>query len=79
MLRNRSVPLGARPQWVKSSLSGACGDCVEVASMPGGGIGLRDSKDARGPVLHFTPSEWNAFIGGVRMGEFDDFGTISPS
>jgi hypothetical protein len=25
-------------------------------------------------VLRFTPDEWRAFIGGVRMGEFDDFG-----
>lgn len=73
IVRNRSVRTDAGP-WVKSSLSGACGDCVEVASMPGGGIGVRDSKDAAGPVLHFTPSEWNAFLGGVRLGEFDRFG-----
>ncbi|MCC5577269.1 DUF397 domain-containing protein [Microtetraspora sp. AC03309] len=32
---------------------------------------VRDSKDRNGPVLTFTPSEWSAFIGGVRDGEFD--------
>jgi hypothetical protein len=57
--------------WVKSSLSFANGDCVEVAGLADGLIGVRDSKDAAGPVLRFTSSEWNAFIGGVRSGEFD--------
>ena len=28
--------------WVKSSLSFANGNCVEVASLPGGEIGVRD-------------------------------------
>jgi hypothetical protein len=32
---------------------------------------VRDSKNARGPVLGFTPDEWDAFVGGVRNGEFD--------
>jgi hypothetical protein len=59
------------PRWVKSSLSFANGDCVEVAALPDGGFGVRDSKDAAGPVLCFTPSEWSAFLGGVRNGEFD--------
>jgi Domain of unknown function (DUF397) len=58
-------------RWVKSSLSFANGDCVEVASLTDGSIGVRDSKDAAGPMLRFTPSEWRAFVGGVRNGEFD--------
>jgi hypothetical protein len=52
--------------WVKSSFSFANGDCVEVASLPGGRIGVRDSKDTLGPVLRFTSAEWNAFIGSLR-------------
>jgi Domain of unknown function (DUF397) len=60
--------------WVKSSLSMSNGNCVEVASLSGGGIGVRDSKDTEGPVLRFTPGEWQAFLGGVRNGEFDHFG-----
>jgi hypothetical protein len=59
--------------WVKSSLSFANGDCVEVASLPDGRVGVRDSKDAAGPVLRFTAAEWRAFVGGVHGGEFDSF------
>jgi Domain of unknown function (DUF397) len=60
--------------WMKSSLSFANGNCVEVASLPEGGIGIRDSKDREGAILRFTPDEWHAFLGGVRNGEFDKFG-----
>lgn len=59
--------------WVKSSLSFSNSNCVEVASLPGGGIGVRDSKDPEGSVLRFTPGEWKAFLGGARNGEFDRF------
>jgi Domain of unknown function (DUF397) len=57
-------------RWVKSSLSYANGDCVEVARMPDGRIGVRHSSDPDGPVLRFTPSEWAAFVGAVANGEF---------
>ena len=62
--------------WVKSSLSFANGNCVEVSDQPGGAIGVRNSRDSKGAVLRFTPDEWQAFLGGVRNGEFDDFGRI---
>lgn len=62
--------------WVKSSLSYANGNCVEVSDLPSGGIGVRNSRDREGAVLSFTPDEWQAFIGGVHKGEFDDFGRI---
>ena len=65
---------GSGSYWVKSSLSFANGNCVEVASLPAGEIGVRNSRDAGGPVLRFTPDEWHAFLGGVRNGEFDSFG-----
>ena len=60
--------------WVKSSLSFANGNCVEVANMADGEIGVRNSRDSEGPVLRFTSDEWHAFLGGVRNGEFDSFG-----
>jgi hypothetical protein len=60
--------------WVKSSLSFANGNCVEVSDLPEGAVGVRNSRDREGLVLRFTPDEWRAFLGGVRLGEFDDFG-----
>jgi Domain of unknown function (DUF397) len=61
----------ARFDWAKSSLSYANGNCVEVAGLSGDLIRLRDSKNPNGPTLQFTPAEWDAFLGGVRNGEFD--------
>jgi hypothetical protein len=61
------------PRWIKSSLSFYCSNCVEVASLPDGQIGVRDSKDPAGPVLRFALGEWHAFLGGARNGEFDRF------
>ena len=63
---------GPGSYWIKSSMSYANGNCVEVASLPGGMIGVRNSRDSAGPVLRFTPREWHAFLGGVRSGEFDN-------
>jgi hypothetical protein len=34
-------------------------------------VAVRDSKDAEGPKLLFTADEWETFIAGVRVGEFD--------
>lgn len=57
--------------WAKSSLSYANGSCVEVAGLSGDLISVRDSKNAKGAVLRFSPAGWDAFLGGVRKGEFD--------
>jgi hypothetical protein len=58
--------------WRKSSLSSGGDNCVEIAFAADGSIGVRDSKqEGLGPVLEFTPSEWDAFLGGVKVGEFD--------
>jgi hypothetical protein len=55
--------------WRKSLRSGT-NACVEVAFVDGK-VAVRDSKHQGGPVLEFTPLEWDAFVGGVRDGEFD--------
>ena len=60
--------------WLKSSASTNDGACTEVASLPGGMIGVRDSKDPGGAVLRFTPAEFAAFREGIKAGEFDHFG-----
>jgi Domain of unknown function (DUF397) len=46
------------------------GGCVEVAFVDDG-VAVRDSKDQNRPVLKFPPVEWEALVGGVRLGEFD--------
>ncbi len=74
MAGSMSATVSARPAWIKSSLSYANGNCVEVSELEQGAVGVRNSRDREGPVLRFTPEEWRAFIGGVRKGEFDDFG-----
>jgi hypothetical protein len=62
--------VGTRTLWMKSTLSFANGNCVEVAFLPDGAVAVRNSRDPEGPVLEFTPDEWSAFIGGARNGEF---------
>ena len=70
--RPRRNPAGDRPgpgpNWRKSSLSLANGNCVEVADPHPGGIGVRDSTDPAGPVLRFAPDEWRAFLSRLTAG-----------
>jgi hypothetical protein len=58
--------------WRKSRRSSAQGDCVETASLPGGGAALRNSRHPDGPALIFTDTELRAFVEGVKDGDFDD-------
>lgn len=48
--------------WFKSSHSHANSDCVEVAFLDGGNVGIRDSKNSAGPSLVFAAAEWDAFM-----------------
>ena len=71
--------------WRKSSYSGSGGQCVEMAGLPGLAgpgagsspeslamtVAVRDSKNPTGPVLTFTAAAWQAFVTGVKNGEFD--------
>lgn len=56
-------------KWFKSSHSGGHGDCVEVAFLDSGHVGVRDSKNPTSPVLVFRPGEWDAFTAAVTDGE----------
>ena len=68
------MPAGelADARWRKSGRSSAQGNCVELAALPGGGVAVRNSRDPEGPALLFTGAELDAFVGGVRDGDFDD-------
>ncbi len=57
--------------WIRSSYSGPTGgNCVEVAFLAEGEVAMRNSRHPDGPALVFTKSEWAAFLGGARDGEF---------
>ena len=56
-------------RWRKSSRS-QFNTCVEVCFV-GDRVPLRNSGDPDGPVLVFTAHEWDAFVAGVKLGEFD--------
>ncbi len=58
---------------LKYVVSSRChsGGCVGVSALPDGGVAVRDTKTADGPVLTFTAAEWDAFLRGVAAGEFD--------
>ncbi|MGW4771326.1 DUF397 domain-containing protein [Nocardia sp. NPDC004278] len=49
---------------------GSAGECVEVAWLEAGHVGIRDSKNPS-PALIFTPTEWDTFTAGVHDGDFN--------
>ena len=57
-------------EYRKSSYSPDAGSCVEIA-MRDDVIAVRDSKDRSVSPLVFDRREWQAFIAGVKAGEFD--------
>ncbi len=57
--------------WFTSSFSSGSGTCVEVQFRDAGQVAVRDTKDRSGPALLFTAAEWDAFVNGAKLGEFD--------
>lgn len=56
--------------WTKSSFSGQESNCVEFRRVEDG-VQVRDSKRPDAGVLCYSDSEWQAFLAGVKNGEFD--------
>jgi Domain of unknown function (DUF397) len=55
--------------WRKSSYSSPSGNCVEAA-MLADGVAVRNSRFPDGPALIFTDAEWDAFVRGIKDGDF---------
>ncbi|XVQ10667.1 DUF397 domain-containing protein [Spirillospora sp. CA-255316] len=62
-----------RAVWRRSSHSTSGENCVEVAILTSR-IGVRDSKDPRGPKLIFEAATWHRFAQQVKVGEHDRAG-----
>jgi uncharacterized protein DUF397 len=56
--------------WIKAAASSGAGQCIEMRRHSDG-VDVRDSKDPQGPVLHYTPGEFAAWLDGAKKGEFD--------
>jgi hypothetical protein len=56
------------PIWLRSSVSGSTGQCVEVANS-GSSVLVRDSGDRSGAVLAFTYAQWRGLLRRIRNGE----------
>lgn len=62
----------ASAAWRKASKSGANGgDCIEVAPLSGGRVGIRDTESPDQAPFVVRGSVWAAFIDGAKKGEFD--------
>jgi len=53
--------------WRKSQRS-TNGNCVEVALLADGRVGIRDGKNPLGAVLAFSRAEWGAFVSSLKSG-----------
>lgn len=58
-------------RWRTSSFSGNNGNsCVEVAFLPDGAVGVRDTKDRSRDAQSYSAAQWTAFVSAVRAGLF---------
>ncbi|TCK20038.1 DUF397 domain-containing protein [Pseudonocardia endophytica] len=63
---------GTTRVWRKSSASNPQGNCVELAMLEHGRVGMRNSRDPHGAVLDYPAVALDAFLGMVRDGALDE-------
>lgn len=61
--------------WTASSLQPVRGEGAQAKELADGTVLVRSGRDPDGGWLQFTPAEWDAFLGGVRNGEFERKGS----
>ncbi|GAA1021276.1 transcriptional regulator [Acrocarpospora pleiomorpha] len=62
----------ANAAWRKASFSGSNGgNCIEVAPLSNGRVGIRDTESPDQPPFVVTAGVWTAFVNGAKAGEFD--------
>ncbi|GAA0418252.1 hypothetical protein Acor_19750 [Acrocarpospora corrugata] len=67
--------LGGVAWHISSRSSNGGGQCVEVGPLDDGSdrVAVRHSRHRDGEVIIYSRAEWEAFVGGVKDGEFDFF------
>jgi len=60
--------------WRKSSHSNGATNCVEVAMLADGSVGVRHSRRPDAEVIVYSRTEWAAFVAGVKAEEFEPTG-----
>lgn len=63
-------------EWTKFSNGSGGNNCVEVKLMESTAefpavVLVRNSNNPDGPVVSFSPEEWESFIQGAKLGRFD--------
>jgi Domain of unknown function (DUF397) len=58
--------------WRKSTRSNSSGNCVQLARLDSGQVGMRDSKNPDGPALIFTGAETAEWLRDLKSGKHDD-------
>lgn len=72
LINNNDVPSPlCGVTWRKSRRSNPSGNCVELAQLADGWIGVRNSRYPQGPALAYPRAEMAAFIDATKHGEFD--------
>lgn len=61
----------AEADWRRVENSDGSPGKLEVGFADNGLVALRYAEDPEGTILIYTPAEWDAFVAGVKDGEFD--------